>query len=81
MNEEMRRFMEGDFDDGMLDISVSCSHCNHLYGIEVESIYGLVTLEKCCNACKNQNLITYGIQDGELVSLEVSNPDEDYDKK
>ena len=53
MNEEMRRFMEGDFDDGMLDISVSCSHCNHVYEIEVESIYGLVTLDKCCNACKN----------------------------
>ena len=38
MNEEMRRFMEGDFDDGMLDLSVSCSHCNHVYEVEVESI-------------------------------------------
>ena len=81
MNEEMRLFMEGDFDDGMLDISVSCSLCNHVYDVEVESIDGLVTQEQCCNACMRQNLITYGIQDGELVSLEVSNPDEDYDKK
>ena len=81
MNEEMRRFMEGDFDDGMLDISVSCSHCNHIYEVEVESIDGLVTQEERCNACMRKNLITYDIQDDELVSLEVSNPDEDYDKK
>ena len=81
MNEEMRRFMEGDFDDGMLNISVSCSHCKHIYEVEVESIDGLVTQKESCNACMKQNFITYGIQYGELVSLEVSNPDEDYDKK
>ena len=81
MNEEMRRFIEGDFDDGMLDISVSCSHCNHVYEVEVESMDGLLTQKECCNACMKQNFITYGIQNGELVSLEVSNPDEDYDKK
>ena len=81
MNEEMRRFMEGDFDDGMLDISVSCSHCNHIYEVEVESIDGLVTKKECCNACMRKNLITYDIQDDELVRLEVSNSNEDYDKK
>ena len=75
MNEEMRRFMEGDFDDGLLDISVSCSHCSYVYEIEVESIDGLVTQEECCNACMRQNLITHEIHDGELVRLEVSNPD------
>lgn len=77
----MRRFMEGDFDDGMLDISVSCSHCNHVYEVEVELIDGLATQEECCNACMNQNLITYGIHEGKLVKLEVSNHDEDNDKK
>ena len=77
----MRRFMEGDFDDGMLDISVSYSHCNHVYEVEVELIDGLATQEECCNACMSQNLITYGIQDGELVKLEVSNPNHGYDKK
>ena len=65
----------------MLDISVSCSHCNHVYEVEVESMDGLLTQKECCNACMKQNFITYGIQDGELVSLEVSNPDENYDKK
>ena len=75
MNEEMRRFMEGYFDDGMLDISVSCSHCNYVYEAEVESIEGLETQEESCNACMRKSLITHGIQDSELVRLEVSDPD------
>ena len=78
MNEEMRRFMDGDFDDGMLDISVSCVHCGNEFEIEVDSIEGLFTQEECCSACMRQNLVTFGIQDGDMVRLDVSDPDGDY---
>ena len=78
MNEEMRKFMDGEYDDGMLDISVSCSQCGSELEIEVESLDGLVTLEECCHACMRQTLITYEIKNNEIVRLDVSNPDGNY---
>ena len=47
MNEEMRRFMDGEYDDGMLDIPINCIHCGNEFEIEVEALDGLVTLEEC----------------------------------
>ena len=46
--------------------------------IEVDSIEGLFTQEECCSACMRQNLVTFGIQDGDIVRLDVSDPDGDY---
>ena len=43
MNEEMRRFMDGEYDDGMLDIPITCAHCGNEFEIEVEAIDGLIT--------------------------------------
>ena len=34
MNEEMRRFMDGEYDDGMLDIPITCAHCGNEFEIE-----------------------------------------------
>ena len=74
----MRRFMNGDFDHGMLDILVSCVHCGNEFEIKVDSIEGLFALEECCSVCMRQNHVTLGIQDGDLVRLDVSVPDGDY---
>ena len=73
MNEEMRRFMDVEYDDGMLDIPINCIHCGNEFEIEVEALDVLVTLEECCSACMRQNLLTY-----EIVRLEVSDLDGDY---
>ena len=35
--------MNGDLDDGMLDISVSCVYCGNEFEIELDSIEGLFT--------------------------------------
>ena len=35
MNEEMRRFMDGDYDDGMLDFSITCVQCGNMFEIEL----------------------------------------------
>ena len=78
MNEEMRYFMGGETDDGMLDISINCIHCGNEFEIEVEALDGLVTLEECCSACMSQNLLTYEIKDYAIVRLEVSDPDGDH---
>ena len=78
MNEEMRYFMDGETDDGMLDISINCIHCGNEFEIEVEALDGLVTLEECCSACMSQNLLTYEIKDYAIVRLEVSDPDGDH---
>ena len=78
MNEEMKYFMDGEYDDGMLNISINCIHCGNEFQIEVEALDGLVTLEECCSACMRQNLLTYEIKDYAIVRLEVSDPDGDY---
>mgnify|MGYP001183822379 FL=1 len=78
MNEEMRRFMDGEYDDGMLDFSITCVQCGNIFDIELEALDGLVTLEECCNACMRQNLLTYEIKDYAIVRLEVSDLDGDY---
>ena len=78
MNEEMRYFMDGETDDGMLDISINCIHCGNEFEIEVEALDGLVKLEECCSACMRQNLLTYEIKDYAIVRLEVSDPDGDH---
>ena len=78
MNEEMRRFMDGEYDDGMLDLSITCVHCGNEFEIEVEAIDGLITIEECCSACMRQNLLTYKIKDCEIIRLEISDPDGDF---
>ena len=78
MNEEMRRFMDGEYDDGMLDIPINCIHCGNEFEIEVEALDGLFTFEECCSTCMRQNLLTYEIKDYAIVRLEVSDPDGDY---
>ena len=44
MNEEMRRFMDGEYDDGLLDIPITCAHCGNEFEIEVEAIDRLITI-------------------------------------
>ena len=78
MNEEMRRFMDGEYDDGMLDLSITCVHCSKEFEIEVEALDGLITLDECCNACMRQNLLTYEIKNYEVIRLEISDPDDNY---
>ena len=78
MNEEMKYFMDCEYDDGMLNISINCIHCGNEFQIEVEALDGLVTLEECYSACMRQNLLTYEIKDYAIVRLEVSDPDGDY---
>ena len=78
MNEEMRKFMESEFDSGMLNFSIICVHCGNEFEIEVEAIDGLITIEDCCSACMRQNLLTYEIKDYEVIRLEISDPDGDY---
>ena len=78
MNEEMRRFMDGDYDDGMLDIPITCAHCGNEFEIEVDAKDGLITMEDCCSACMRQNLLTYEIKDYEIIRIEISDPDSDY---
>jgi hypothetical protein len=78
MNEEMRRFMDGEYDDGMLDLSITCVHCGNEFEIEVEAIDGLITIEECCSACMRKNLLTYEIKDYEIIRLEISDPDGDF---
>ena len=78
MNEEMRKFTDGEYDDGMLDILITCVHCGSDFEIEIETLDGLVKLEECCSACMRQNLLTYEIKDYAIVKLEVADPDGDY---
>ena len=78
MNEEMRRFMDGEYDDGMIDLSITCVHCGNEFEIEVEAIDGLITMEECCGACMRQNLLTYEIKDYEFIRLEISDADGDF---
>ena len=78
MKEEMRRFMDGEYDDGMLDIPITCVHCGNEFEIDVEALDGQVTLEECCSACMRQNLLTYEIKNSGIFRLEVSDPDGDY---
>ena len=78
MNEEMRRFMDGEYDDGMLDLSITCVHCGNEFEIEVEAIDGLITIEECCSPCMRQNLLTYEIKDYEIIRFEISDPDGDF---
>ena len=78
MNEEMRRFMDGDYDDGMLYIPITCAHCGNEFEIEVVAKDGLITMEECCNSCMHQILLTYEIKDYEVFRLEISDPDGDY---
>ena len=78
MNEEMRRFLDGEYDDGMIDLSITCVHCGNELEIEVETIDGLITIEECCSACMRQNLLTYEIKDCEIIRLETSGPDGDF---
>ena len=78
MNEEMRKFMDGEYDDGMLDLSINCVHCGIEFEIEVEAINRLITIEECCSACMRQNLLIYEIKDFEVIRLEISDPDGDY---
>ena len=78
MNEEMRKFMDGEYDDGMLDLSITCVHCGNEFEIEVEAIDGLITMEECCGACTRQNLLTYEIKDYEFIRLEISDADGDF---
>ena len=74
----MRRFTDGEYDDGMLDILITCVHCGSEFEIEVEVLDGLVTLQECCSACMRQNLLTYEIKDYAIVRIEVSCLDGDY---
>ena len=78
MNEEMRRFLDGEYDDGMIDLSITCVHCGNELEIEVETIDGLITIEECCSACMRQNLLTNEIKDCEIIRLETSGPDGDF---
>ena len=78
MNEELRRYMDGEYEDGMLDFSIPCVQCGNMFEIELEASDGLVTLEECCGACMHQNLITYEIKNYEIIRFEISNPDGDY---
>ena len=75
MNEQMRRFTEGEYENGMLDIPITCFHCGIEFEIEVEAIDRLITIEECCSACMRQNLLTYEIKDYEVIRLEISDPD------
>jgi len=62
----------------MSDPSLALLSICHEFEIEVDSIEGLFTQEECCSACMRQNLVTFGIQDGDIVRLDVSDPDGDY---
>ena len=70
--------MDGEYDDGMLEFSITCVHCGNMFEIEVEDFDGLVKIEECCSACMRQNLLTYEIKDYEIIRFEMSDPDGDY---
>ena len=74
----MRRFMDGEYDDAMLYLSITCVHCGNEFEIEVEAIDGLITIEECCSACMRKNLLTYEIKGYEIIRLEISDPDGDF---
>ena len=78
MNEEMRRFMDGEYDEGILDILINCAHCRNEFEIEVEALDGRFTLEECCSACMRQNLLNYEIKDYAIARIEVFDLDVDY---
>ena len=48
--------MDGEYDDGMLDIPITCAHCGNEFEIEVEAIDGLITMDACGDSCCRQNL-------------------------
>ena len=78
MNEEMRRFMDGEYDEGILDILINCAHCRNEFEIEVEALDGIFSLEECCSVCMRQNLLNYEIKDYAIARLEVSELNVDY---
>tara|TARA_B100000965_G_C19548324_1_gene738928 strand:- start:414 stop:680 length:267 start_codon:yes stop_codon:yes gene_type:complete len=59
----------------MLDIVIDCAHCGTEFEIEVDNIDGSVSQEECCNVCMKQNIVTYSIQDDDIIKIEVSDPD------
>tara|TARA_Y100000768_G_C23546580_1_gene481660 strand:- start:170 stop:379 length:210 start_codon:yes stop_codon:yes gene_type:complete len=69
--------MDGDFNDGILDILSTCVYCGKEF--EIDSKERLFTKEKCSSTCKRQSLVTYLQQDNELVRFEVSDQDGNYD--
>ena len=58
--------------DIIIDISIICVHCGSEFEIEVENMDGVVYQEECCSTCLKKNLITYNMQEGNIVRLKVS---------
>ena len=62
-----------------IDISISCLRCGIEIEIEVDSVEGLSTHEKCCSGCMKQLSVTFEIQDGQILRLEVFDPNKEND--
>ena len=70
-----------EYDDGILDLSITCVYCGNEFEIEVEAIDELITIEECSSACMRQNLLTYEIKDYDIIRLAISDPDGDFQFK
>ena len=69
--------MDGDFNDGILDILITCVHRGKEF--EMDSKERLFIKKKCCPNCTRQTLVTYFLQGNELAKFEVSDRDGNYD--
>ena len=63
----------------VIEFPISCFRCGIEIEIEVDSVEGLSTHEKCCSGCMKQISVTFEIQDGVILSLEVFDPNEEND--
>ena len=56
-----------------MELEITCHFCFEKFTIEVDLYDGLNTEIWDCEVCCNPNQIKYGIENEELVLLEVSN--------
>ena len=59
-----------------MELEITCHFCFEKFTIEVDLNDGLNTEIWDCEVCCNPNQIKYGIENEELVLLEVSNGNE-----
>ncbi len=59
-----------------MELEITCHFCFEKFTIEVDVYDGLNTEIWDCEVCCNPNQIKYGIENEELVLLEVSNGNE-----
>jgi hypothetical protein len=59
-----------------MELEITCHFCFEKFTIEVDLYDGLNTEIWDCEVCCNPNQIKYGIENEELVLLEVSNGNE-----